>query len=463
MELKRKIRLHTFFIRYAVWVMIGAAVILAAALLLFSAGIETGWILPANYAEGMLTGRARQIQSAERVTEDLIPDTCRYGVYDREGTYLYGTFEKEEREDAWEIYREGERGKEGYYFRSFYREREVCIVKYRMVSSYTNKFLQQYFPAADWTLIGVTIILFFLYLIWLAKRFGRIISREISSLEQVTENISQQELNFERKSSKVLEIDAVLQSMDQMREALRQSLHRQWNMEQVRREQMAALAHDIKTPLTILRGNAELTLEAEELAEVKEYAEEIREETKTIENYLQVLQEMLLLERNQTTAKTKTKTDLLRFAEKIKKQADTLAKTRQMTVSVREIPENCLENFVLDMEEESIYRAWMNIIANSVEYGKEGGRIRLTVCIEEEQTIFVTEDDGPGFSEEELFRGTEQFYRGDKSRGQRNHYGMGLAIASRFVEQQGGRLCLGNSDAMGGAQVTITIPTKSGR
>ena len=179
-------------------------------------------------------------------------------------------------------------GEEGYYFRSFDREREVCIVKYRMVSSYTNKFLRQYFPAADWTLIGVTVILFFLYLIWLAKRFGRIISREISSLEQVTENISQQELNFERKSSKVLEIDAVLQSMDQMREALKQSLHRQWNMEQVRREQMAALAHDIKTPLTILRGNAELTLEAEKLAEVKEYAEEIREETKTIENYLQV-------------------------------------------------------------------------------------------------------------------------------------------------------------------------------
>ena len=57
---------------------------------------------------------------------------------------------------------------------------------------------------------------------------------------------------------------------------------------------------------------------------------------------------------------------------------------------------------MLDMEEESIYRAWMNIIANSVEYGKEGGRIQLTVCIEEEQTIFVTEDDGPGFSEEEL-------------------------------------------------------------
>ena len=96
--------------------MIGAVVILTAALLLFSAGIETGWILPANYAEGMLTGRARQIQSAERVTEDLIPETCRYGVYDREGTYLYGTFEKEEREDAWEIIEKEREEKRGIIF-----------------------------------------------------------------------------------------------------------------------------------------------------------------------------------------------------------------------------------------------------------------------------------------------------------------------------------------------------------
>ena len=69
-----------------------------------------------NYAEGMLTGRARQIQSAERVTEDLIPETCRYGVYDREGTYLYGTFEKEEREDAWEIIEKEREEKRGIIF-----------------------------------------------------------------------------------------------------------------------------------------------------------------------------------------------------------------------------------------------------------------------------------------------------------------------------------------------------------
>ena len=67
MEMKKRIRLHTFFIRYAVGVMIGAAVILAAALLLFSAGLETGWIVPANYVEELLSEHAKQIQSAEHV------------------------------------------------------------------------------------------------------------------------------------------------------------------------------------------------------------------------------------------------------------------------------------------------------------------------------------------------------------------------------------------------------------
>ena len=81
----------------------------------------------------------------------------------------------------------------------------------------------------------------------------------------------------------------------------------------MRREQMAALAHDIKTPLTILRGNAELTLEAEELAEVKEYAEEIREETKTIEIIFKYFRRCCFGKKSDDG---KTKTDLLRFAEK---------------------------------------------------------------------------------------------------------------------------------------------------
>ena len=74
-------------------------------------------------------------------------------------------------------------------------------------------------------------------------------------------------------------------------------------------------------------------------------------------------------------------------------------------------------NFVADIEEEAVYRAWMNIITNSVEHGKEGGRIRLTIRRGADQIALVTEDDGCGFSEEELVRGTEQFYQETKAAG----------------------------------------------
>ena len=54
-----------------------------------------------------------------------------------------------------------------------------------------------------------------------------------------------------------------------------------------------------------------------------------------------------------------------------------------------------------------------------------------------------------------LVHGTEQFYRGDKSRSGKGHYGMGLYIARKFAESQGGSLALGESKELGGAEVVI--------
>lgn len=69
-------------------------------------------------------------------------------------------------------------------------------------------------------------------------------------------------------------------------------------------------------------------------------------------------------------------------------------------------------------------------------------------------------DQGPGFSGEDLKRGTERFYQGDGSRGHR-HYGMGLYIARTFTEEAGGRLTLSNAET-GGAQVRIDLPLYQG-
>lgn len=75
--------------------------------------------------------------------------------------------------------------------------------------------------------------------------------------------IGDRNLDFEINYSGVREIDECLVALDDMRYALKTSLQKQWETEQEKNRQMSALAHDIKTPLTVVRGNSELLLETE--------------------------------------------------------------------------------------------------------------------------------------------------------------------------------------------------------
>ena len=78
-----------------------------------------------------------------------------------------------------------------------------------------------------------------------------------------------------------------------MRDTLKESLMKQWELESARKEQMGALAHDLKTPLTVIRGNVQLMGEAESLEEAQKYSLALEQEIQGIEEYLQILQEMI--------------------------------------------------------------------------------------------------------------------------------------------------------------------------
>jgi signal transduction histidine kinase len=109
-------------------------------------------------------------------------------------------------------------------------------------------------------------------------------------------------------------------------------------------------------------------------------------------------------------------------------------------------------------DEELLYRAITNVIANAVEYSSKNGRLLFKVQGTEEELQCLIEDDGTGFSKEELKLATEQFYRGDKSRNSKSHYGMGLYITKSFIKLHQGDIELSNSTKMRGAQVVLKIP-----
>lgn len=109
-------------------------------------------------------------------------------------------------------------------------------------------------------------------------------------------------------------------------------------------------------------------------------------------------------------------------------------------------------------DEELLYRAIMNVVSNAIEYSPEFGKLIFKIYGCKNELEFLIEDNGHGFSKEELQFAAEQFYRGDKSRSSKNHYGMGLFITSSFIKLSGGIMKLSNSEQIGGAKVVLKVP-----
>lgn len=238
-------------------------------LFLFLTMVAGEFILPANYGEVGFENNREQIQSAEKVTKEMIPKGCTYGVYSEGGKFLYGNVKEQAQDQIWEEYEKGNAG-----------NGVIGSMGYL-----------KYFPPAFLGIIFV--VLFLIEALILVRKFSKAMGDELQNLKLVTEKVRQRDLDFERPKTKLREVDEVMDSLEQMKDALTQSLKAQWKMEEDRRQQVSALVHDIKTPLTIIRGNTQLMQESESEEESKECQKYILQETERIEEYIRLLQDML--------------------------------------------------------------------------------------------------------------------------------------------------------------------------
>lgn len=113
------------------------------------------------------------------------------------------------------------------------------------------------------------------------------------------------------------------------------------------------------------------------------------------------------------------------------------------------------------VNEKLLIRSWENLVYNAIEYTPQGGMIRICISEGNEQLEISVEDEGSGFSAEDLQSAKKLFYQGDKSRHSRKHYGMGLYLAEQFAKENGGSLTLANSTRMKGAWVRLRIVKES--
>jgi len=271
---------------------------------------------------------------------------------------------------------------------------------------------------------------------------------------KATEKIAEQDLDFQTSKSKITEFNQVLNGLDHMRVALRDSLMENWKAEKDKQNQISALTHDLKTPLTVARGNAELlamtTLDEEQTDLLEHFQKGIAQ----VDSYVQELSEL-----NKTSLKKTLKLEdisVREFVEDIYDQTLSLAQTKQINVVFDK--KDIRKEIIGHWDRSLLNRAFMNIVSNAVEHTPSGSQLLLTARVEEDEFKFICLDSGPGFSLESLEKATQLFYQEDKSRQSRNHSGLGLTIANDIIRLHHGSLALSNDDSTSGAKVTIIFP-----
>lgn len=222
--------------------------------------------------------------------------------------------------------------------------------------------------------------------------------------------------------------------------------------EKLRRNMVADIAHELRTPLSVMRGNLEAILDGV-FEPTKENVASIHKEALLLSRLVDDLQELALAEAGELKIEREP-TDLALLIERTVASVSSKAQADDVTL-VRDLPRDLP---LVSIDSQRIGQVLLNLLDNALQHSPAGGTVTVKVRQEEEAVRVDIMDQGPGLSPEELSLVFERFYRGDKARSRATGgAGLGLAIVKQLVEAHGGRVWA--ESALGqGATFSFTLP-----
>ena len=175
MKKRRQKTLTGLFLKFAALFCLDTFGIGMVCLLLLVLSPMTGFTLPANYAELQLTDHTEEIKAAGTEVEALIPDGCRYGIYDAAGQFKTGTFSADAQKRAWQGYKNGSKYASMGKFYCYIKQSsgDICIVTYDLHMRYVVDKLNGIVPSPEILAPVLGVVLFFLHAILLSGHFAK--------------------------------------------------------------------------------------------------------------------------------------------------------------------------------------------------------------------------------------------------------------------------------------------------
>jgi len=257
--------------------------------------------------------------------------------------------------------------------------------------------------------------------------------------------------NFQMKYPKSGLYKEVYTSLYNMAEVLQSNEGERKRIEKMREDWITNISHDLKTPLSSIKGYIELLLDNDEritVEERKKYSQIIMDKS----NYMEVLLDDLKLEQ-------KLKNDLIPLK---RSDGNLVELLRDVIIDILNNPKYEFRKISFEPDDEDIVfccdpilikRAFSNIIYNAIIHNPDNTTVHVRI-FKKQGICVVIEDNGKGISEEDQKNLFERYYRGTNTSESYSGSGLGLAISKQIIEAHGGKISL-ESDIGEGTKISI--------
>jgi signal transduction histidine kinase len=265
---------------------------------------------------------------------------------------------------------------------------------------------------------------------------ARSLSQPVLALTKATDKLGEEQWDVQIPTSRILEVDRMGLAFRQMSNRLRTSIQRQAQIEEERRRFIAAISHDLRTPLFSIRGYIQGLLDgvANTPDQIERYLLTAADKAAQLDRLVTDLFEYSRLEYPEhklTLEWVESESFLRGVLNGARVKAD--EKGVSLSLEVRQGTPSLMQ-----IDPHLLGRALDNLLDNAIRHTPTGGRVMI---IMQPGPILSIKDTGEGIPKEELHRVFEPLYRVDSSRSRRTGgAGLGLAIAKKAVEAHGGKI-----------------------
>ena len=260
------------------------------------------------------------------------------------------------------------------------------------------------------------------------------LKKPIEELKEASKLIAKDELEFHITYENQDEMGMLCQEFEKMRSQLEENNKVLWRMIEDEKALRAAIAHDIRSPLAVLKGYQEMLLEFLPTGEMgKEETEEILlEGMKQIERLNRFIETMRKMTRLEEREPIYQEIELVRLKENLEKEIKILEKETEKQCEIM-IKGDRKTAFA---DEEMVREVVQNLLSNAFRYAKTS--VEVIISAEPSKLVITVEDDGIGF-QEDANKVTQAFYHSNP-KDDLKHFGMGMYISRVFCERHGGGL-----------------------